>query len=252
MTVEELTEAEKYLDDLITKCAEENNLSNENLLPIYDGIYDAKLYLNSPLKIMWILKEPYDDFNKDGNPVGGYWHLNKCIFKDPAKGVANNRTLKMISYITYGILNQLLWNDMDNISHNPAIADVLQEIALINLSKMPAYSTTDNNTLKTKFSYWRSVVLKQIEIYNPDVIIFGNTYSYLQNDFPLSKKLISSKNWVNVFDYNGDKLLVDAYHPGNRFNAEDKEEYANGIIKAILNWVRAKTGHPLTNNRKIV
>ena len=44
---------------------------SENLLPIYDGVVDAAGYLAARPKVLWILKEPYDDFDENGNPWGG-------------------------------------------------------------------------------------------------------------------------------------------------------------------------------------
>ena len=35
------------------------------------------------------------------------------------------------------------------------------------------------------YSLWKPILFKQIELYNPDIIIFGNTFSCFQNDlFP--------------------------------------------------------------------
>jgi hypothetical protein len=45
--------------------------------PIHDGVADLEGYLASSPRIMWILKEPYDDFNENGEPVGGGWSYTK-------------------------------------------------------------------------------------------------------------------------------------------------------------------------------
>ncbi len=50
--------------------------------PIYDGVVDAEAYLASKSKVMWILKEPYDDFDAEGMPAGGGW----TMFKDFGEG----------------------------------------------------------------------------------------------------------------------------------------------------------------------
>ena len=50
--------------------------------PIYDGLVDAEAYLASKPKVMWILKEPYDDFDAEGMPAGGGW----TMFKDFGEG----------------------------------------------------------------------------------------------------------------------------------------------------------------------
>ena len=48
---------EKYIDLLYDK-------SNHKAEPIYDGIVDEEIYLKSIYKIIWVLKEPYDEGNK--------------------------------------------------------------------------------------------------------------------------------------------------------------------------------------------
>lgn len=50
--------------------------------PVYDGVVDWDGYLAAPVKICWVLKEPYDDTDAAGNPVGGGW----TMFKDVALG----------------------------------------------------------------------------------------------------------------------------------------------------------------------
>jgi len=44
-----------------------------DISPICDGIINIEQYLKSKYKILWILKEPYDEFDKDGKPCGGGW-----------------------------------------------------------------------------------------------------------------------------------------------------------------------------------
>lgn len=46
----------------------------DDTAPLLDGIINPDLYFNRSLtkyRILWILKEPYDDFDKSENPVGG-------------------------------------------------------------------------------------------------------------------------------------------------------------------------------------
>ncbi len=46
--------------------------------PIYNGEVDAEAYLATKPKVMWILKEPYDDFDAEGMPAGGGWTM-RCL-----------------------------------------------------------------------------------------------------------------------------------------------------------------------------
>ena len=51
----DLNSFQKECHDKISVLAQ----TSTNSEPIYDGIYDIDGYSNSPLKIMWILKEAY-------------------------------------------------------------------------------------------------------------------------------------------------------------------------------------------------
>lgn len=70
MTIDELDEFQKIMHKSITLKAR-SLFDFEQVKPIFDGICDAGKYLNSSPKIMWILKEAYDDIDENGNPIGG-------------------------------------------------------------------------------------------------------------------------------------------------------------------------------------
>jgi hypothetical protein len=54
----------------------------EGLFPIVDGIIDAEKYLEAKYKILWMLKEPHDEWvtmKKTGQKRNGGWDLAKGI-----------------------------------------------------------------------------------------------------------------------------------------------------------------------------
>lgn len=239
LTIDELKKIDKELSQEIFDFANANNILNEDAWPIYDGLYSAELYWNSPLRIMWILKEPYDDFDKEtGKPIGGDWSITKDLFNSPYK-FGTNKTGEMVIYSTYGIINNKKWADMDYLYDDDSIPRVLQKIAYINLSKMPAYSTSKDGNLWKKYSQWREISLKQIKMYEPNVLIFGNTFKYFQDDlndlYQISNYDSKKTKMLDVYK-NSERILVDAWHPGNRFSNQDKEEYVNSLVFAINNW----------------
>lgn len=75
--------------------------------PIYDGVVDAEAYLASKPKVMWILKEPYDDFDAEGMPAGGGWTMFKDFGEGDtlAKAVNRNAALRNVTYASHAILN---------------------------------------------------------------------------------------------------------------------------------------------------
>lgn len=61
-------------------------MSNKNLVPptkterlptISGGVVNPKIYAVVKPRIAWVLKEPYDDFDEQGNPCGGGWSMSE-------------------------------------------------------------------------------------------------------------------------------------------------------------------------------
>ena len=236
MTSQELEQKEKEIRAEIGALAQKNQLSNANLFPIYDGIYSAQKYLSAPLHVMWLLKEPYDDSDGNGNFTGGGWSIPEVSFKNPAEAM-NNKTYKMVARLSYCLLNEKKFEETKDFAGFPEIATSLQSIAFCNISKMPAGTTTDDSTLPAKYELWKSVVLKQIRTYEPDVILFGGTFNYAANDlfngsFPdVDFKFGAAKGFVL-----GKSLCVSAYHPAFAKNEEGQDNYASEIIKVVKMW----------------
>lgn len=232
MTPDELRIAQIKLCEEITLHAEQKSLTiKDELEPIYDGVADTEAYLLSSPKIMWILKEPYDEI-ESGNPYGGGWSIvDDCIAKIEEKPVS--RTWYNIIYVMQGVRNGLHWDEIDDVSENHSIANILKEIAYINVSKMPNQTVTSNSALRNFYEIWREILWKQINLYNPDIIIFGNTFHLFKSDFNINGDLIEAANngvwsWKN-------KLLLAAYHPQRK-----GKEYVNNIIDIINKYYRSE------------
>lgn len=226
-----LLEKQNQLYIMIDKRAKESGLYREGEFePIYDGVYckDAKKYLNSKIRIMWVLKEPYDDENDDGEPCGGGWNYFDCF--EPSKSPWKIRTWKNMIYTTYGILNNLKYEDMETIEDNPEMADVLLEIACINLSKMPGHTTTDSSLLPTYYETWKDILKQQMDLYSPQVIIFANTFDYFKEDLFKGEILEPVDSITQVYKKDGVRY-IDAYHPQCRIK---RGTYVNSIINCLL------------------
>ena len=179
MTITELEQAQAEIIEEIYSFAERVGLSNDNIEPIPDGVYSAEKYLLAPTQIMWILKEPYDDFDENGEPYGGGWNLFGAFDNDDAW---SSRTWQPMIYSMYGLFNNQKWEDMDWISDDKSMVNVLKQIAYINISKIPASTATNDNSLWDKYNLWKDILSKQIAIYAPKIIIFGNTFRYFKDD----------------------------------------------------------------------
>lgn len=227
----ELLGKQNHLYAMIDKRAKEAGVYRKgDFEPIYDGVYykDAKKYLNSKIRIMWVLKEPYDDEYDDGEPCGGGWNYFDCL--EPKTSPWKIRTWKNMIYTTYGILNNMKYEEMDSIEDHPEMADVLLEIACINLSKMPGHTTTDSSLLPIYYGIWKDILKQQMDLYSPQVVIFGNTFEYFKEDLFRGKTLVPVDSITQVYEKDGVKY-IDAYHPQCRIK---REAYINSVINCAL------------------
>lgn len=230
MTITELEQAQAEIIEEIYSFAERVGLSNDNIEPIPDGVYSTEKYLLAPTQIMWILKEPYDDFDENGEPYGGGWNLFGAFDNDDAW---SSRTWQPMIYSMYGLFNNQKWEDMDWISDDKSMANVLKQIAYINISKIPASTATNDNSLWDKYNLWKDILSKQIAIYAPKIIIFGNTFRYFKDDLVGAdtnpKKSI--EGIVDLYENGGVKYL-DTYHPNQKM--VERGAYVDSIIEACL------------------
>ncbi|MCR5126039.1 MAG: hypothetical protein K6B43_12740 [Treponema sp.] len=208
----------------INQKAVECNLNREKpyLRPIPDGASSDYFY-SSP-KVLFILKEPYDSKSDSGRPKGGGWSIVQ--YHSNPSYVAENHyfTTYYVAQTANIILNGQYSQDGGK---SLETYEIMSQIAYINLSKMPAYETTDEDTLRFNYvSYWREIVHAQIEFLNPDVIVCGNTFDILrsEDDFFNDYNIISKnhpyfagdgkiESYVYNYDGNKNRLVIDAYHP---------------------------------------
>lgn len=236
MNTTKLQSQQAELEQKIIDLAKLKNLSNANVEPILDGIVNINEYCKAKKKILWILKEPYDDINAEGKPNGGGWSLSSLISENPQHMATTSNVFKRIAYISFGVLNNTEWKKMDYIQNDSSIAESLKSIAYINVGKMPNLSKTPDDRLKEIYSTWKEILFEQIKTYEAAIIIFGNTFKVFAEDiFPdgvSNHKIISrkGKDFVGVYNYNG-SILIDAYHPSALFSDDD---YIETILEVLL------------------
>lgn len=234
LAAEELKEAQTKMTKHIYAVANAERLSTNKLLPITDGVRDIDSYLASTPKIMWILKEPYDDFSKEGKPKGGDYSIADSIKDLDIKQFGI--TWKRIAEITHNILTGENIKAKD-LSEEQMRAE-LSRIAYINVSKMPAFKQTSESELAEKFKIWEETLLMQIELYSPDVIIFGHTFNLFDKaDLGITEdyEYQDDDSWLNVYRKSDKKksiLIVDTYHPANRA-AWEYFDYPTAVVDAV-------------------
>ncbi|MBF8458324.1 hypothetical protein IV494_14160 [Kaistella sp. G5-32] len=195
-----------------------------------DGAINNEVFLNSKYKIAWFLKESYSE--DDGSQYYRDLFTAENLYEDFFKNVATP-TWHPIIYISYAILNNFQkWNDLPDIKEFPQMAEVIHNIAILNANKEYSKTgtfTTDDN-LKKGFEKFKSIILRQINILNPDILIFGNTFHLYKEIFVTDEDKIeelSTNGLLHTYYKNG-KIYLDAYHPASR-----KKDYVNSIIIAV-------------------
>ncbi|WP_027727998.1 hypothetical protein [Treponema sp. C6A8] len=233
MTKENLDNKQNKMHDKIYKHALNNGLIKQKpfIEPIYDGVADISSYLLSEPKIMWILKEPYDDFTISGKPKGGSWYLTEHL-KNPMIWKDLNMWKVMIQ-INYAIHNNLKWCELDYIEKNKEMAEELKKIAYINVSKMPADTASPNVHMWECYEIWKNILFEQIILYNPDIIIFGYTFQFFKDDLKITDKPISttSGQWSTDIYRKENMILIDAYHPSRKGGENSSYNYVTSVIK---------------------
>ena len=202
---------------------------------IYDGVLDFDEYFSGKIKILWILKEPYDDFDDDGNPIGGEWHFRDALL--PKKSIrefsrGSRNTYEPIIYSTFSILNGFPNSrEMEYINDKPEMLKSLKNIAYLNVKKTAGQTKTSDSVLYEAYANHKELLLQQVELCNPDIIIFGNTYKYFENDLGIENSEFTRNDSLE-YAINNNRLYIKAYHPAQRkaSTGYSKWDYIDDIV----------------------
>jgi hypothetical protein len=214
---------------------------NEKCEPIIDGIVNVDNFLASDFQILWILKEPYDD-EEDGLAAGGGWHFGNDFLSPEGfhKRMGRSRsTWHPIIYVSYGILNKFLeYDDMDFIRNKPSMTEIVRNIAVVNVKKLPGFTrTNDFGPIAAAYNKHKRLLHKQIDSYNANIIIGGSTLNLFYNELGIKKSDEKKFGCVEYVELNS-KLFISAYHPAQTTVTRDR--YVNDIINLVKHWVDTK------------
>lgn len=208
---------------------------NRNMTFIRDGILDVEKYMAAPVKILWVLKEPNspkDDIGNDMRPCLTSLHSN-----DDTNRIAPGwgHTWNSVAYTTYGIFEKMNWVNLPDIKGDAKeVLKHMPNIAHINVKKYAGKGNANENEIRLFFDQNKALIYEQIEIINPDVIIFGSTFKYFSDYFNGKEKI---HEWPPVYK-SQDKLLIDTYHP-NR-SGMTQQQYCDHIIDAVIQWMEKR------------
>jgi hypothetical protein len=229
LSVEYLQKEEEVIwEDIDMLC--QDMISNE-IKPVYDGIMNVEKYVNGEkYRICWVLKELYDK-------GGGDFYLADFVNDETRWREIAKPSGKRQIYVTYGIINNFIkYSERDYISNDPEMVKCLKYIAVININKMPADTTSNDADIARKYEHFKPVLLRQLKQYDPQIIIFGNTFQHFQNDLGIKDEELANyykdKKKPRYIVKNG-KLYVDAYHPAVRGSTMSEADYVQSIIDIV-------------------
>lgn len=196
-----------------------------------DGAINSEEYLKSKYRIAWFLKESYSDDENSQYYKSLFTADN--LYEDFFKNVARP-TWHPIIYISYSILNGFkTWQELDYIRDNNDMCNVIKNIAIINANKNYSLTGTwtDNNNLYDGFKKFESILKSQIDLLEPNVLIFGNTFYLFKDFFEINDEHkidnLSEDGLLHTYLKDG-KIFLDAYHPASR-----KRNYIDSIINSV-------------------
>ena len=214
-----------------------------------DGVLFPVEYEKSKLKIAFILKEPYAEWDEESDAP-----MN-CDFDffDIVKNLKYhyehdlNKTWLRVSAIAYSLKNKTPYTE--SLSYEKVV-EGLSCVAWINLSKTPWRTTTEmDSAYMERVRIWEPVVKAQLLDYKPDIVFYGNTWDASgvnpiepnipwQGDFCTNQKKYEytsdggNKYRIFISKYRDtDKILVNGYHPGLGKSAEWQTKFVQEYIQ---------------------
>lgn len=180
-------------------------LKSQNPDIITDGIVDENQYLSSKYKILYVMKEV--NGGKD-------WDLREFLYDG-----GRSQTWDNVARWTQGILNldkEYSWEELSK-ENKERRETYLKKIGSINLKKTGGGHTSVEKEISKAAWENKEIIKKQIELYNPDIIICCGT----AGDFVKSVLDPKEINWtmtqrgVEYIKYK-EKTILSFAHPEAR------------------------------------
>ena len=223
MTAAQLLDGEKEIESAFETLHAELGARHDL---VTDGVIDAERYASSSPRMLWILREPWEDLAPD--EAGGGWSVTKDVFSQPI--TSNRGALPVMAYIAYSVFNGFpLFEGMDYATKNPAIAEALKSVASINIKKTPGKTSSYLPEIAAHFQQNRALLVRQVKLLAPRVIIAGGTLRHFYSEFGLSDSAFNKERsaW---FCEQGGVLYIHANHPAQR---RAKGRYIDDIVSII-------------------
>ena len=190
------------------------------------------LYLQSKLRILWVLKEPYDYGEGYGDARDGGWSLTDDCMNKQSDKTSRQRAFQPICYINYGIWSGVHdWDEMPWLSACEEIRSGLRKIAFINISKLPGLKWSPRDRILQAYQKHRGIILDQIKTYAPNIIFVCDPHANLvlkDLGFAESQWKWLTKSAASI-QVSSEQRIVWVGHPSSRAK---RAPYVNDAIKA--------------------
>lgn len=223
MTIEEIKKAQEEINLEIIERSKNPNYNFDKGY-IVDGVADIEAYIETKPRIAWILKEAWD------KEIGD-WYMSDLIREKYIKNISTCSTFKNVAYVSYGIQNNLLWDDIPWIYKEQEVVDALKSIAWLNISKIAGDTTSPDARITSAYEVWNDILKKQLNIFDPQIIILGNTLKWVQNLFSIENLDYIKYNSAHAYVLPDKKIIIDAYHPSS--TQDTNEKYTDNIVNVI-------------------
>lgn len=224
MEAKKLKEEQEKINDKIIKIYQQRK-ENFDKGSITDGVTDIDGYLQSKPRIAWILKEAWDKGKAS-------WSITEDVIADLNKdNISGTPSFKRVAYTTFGIQTESKWDDMPWIYNDENVANAIKKVAWLNVSKVAGESVSYSKELEKASKIWEEILDEQIKLYDPQVIILGNTYNWVKDILKINKEPEIKENSAWAYKTQDDKIVIWAYHPAIRRMKD--QDYIDDIIEAI-------------------
>lgn len=224
MTVEEIRKAQDEINQEIIKRSKNPKYDNGYIL---DGIADIEGYANSSPRIAWILKEAWDKGDGDWNLI------SEVIISTTKETISATPSFKRVAYTSWGLHTDSNWDDIPWINQDENVSNAIKKIAWLNISKIAGDTKSADSRISAAYEDWNDILTKQLKIYDPQIIILGNTHKWVEKMLEIERPkgeadLKENSAWAYLNPNN--KLIIWAFHPSKIMR---DQEYIDDIVNII-------------------
>ena len=192
---------------------------------ITDGPIDPRRWKNAEKRILFVAKEAYGE--KDAS---GTWDLPTLVREE--WGGPKYKFWWTCAYWALALRRTTIGQIADfpeyTEDYDPA-REALMESAIMNIKKSAGLSSSDDDNLQQYGTLDGDLIARQVEILDPHVVLFCNTWHLVKHLFPRAREVSQF-----VFTSNDPpRVLINYWHPAN--------QYPNSVMFYALSAVYQKS-----------